>query len=97
MNDAGDGDNQEADDDGGHRHVQRHPAQPPGAVVVPPRVAAPGLDESRRRLDVSLEDSTLSSANKSSCLVSVRIWETILLGGGAQASRQDCSTAVDYS
>lgn len=49
VNDAGDGDDQQADDDGGHRHVQRHPAQPPGAVVVSPRVAVPGLGESAQR------------------------------------------------
>lgn len=45
MNDAGDGYDHEADDDGGHGHVERHPAQPPGAVVVPPRVTVPGLVE----------------------------------------------------
>lgn len=48
VNDAGDGDDQEADDDGGDRHVERHPAQPPGAVVVSPRVAVPGLGERER-------------------------------------------------
>lgn len=47
MNDAGDGDDQEADDDGGHRHVERHPAQSPGAVVVSAGVAVPGLGEIR--------------------------------------------------
>lgn len=49
MNDAGDGDDQEADDDGGDRHVERHPAQPPGAVVVSLRVAVPGLGARRHR------------------------------------------------
>lgn len=48
VNDAGDGDDQEADDDGGDGHVESHPAQPPGALEVAPRVAVPGLGERER-------------------------------------------------
>lgn len=96
VNDAGDGDDQEADDDGGDRHVERHPAQPPGAVVVSPRVAVPGLGEGEKTpLRVSPGIWTLDSVgsfNKSSWSVSEKIWENLFFCW-PEAARPDCNVA----
>lgn len=43
MNNAGDGNDEKADDDGGDSNVERVPAQPPGPVVVPLVITLSGL------------------------------------------------------
>ena len=56
-----DGDDQEADDDGGDAHVEGFPPQPPGAIVVLRIVAVLGLQDATERGGQTVATSTLST------------------------------------
>lgn len=43
MNDAQDGNDEQADDDGGNRNIESVPAQPPGPIIVSVIIAVSGL------------------------------------------------------
>lgn len=43
MNNAGDGDDEQANDDGGNSNIESIPAQPPGPIIVSMIIAVSGL------------------------------------------------------
>lgn len=50
MNDAGDSDDEEADDDGGNSYIESVPAQPPRPIIVSISIAVPRLRIKKKSL-----------------------------------------------